>query len=1394
MLSRSQTLPRYGVAIATVVVALLLMRGLDPVLGLRQTSFLFFYGAVTVSAWYGGRNPGIAATLLSTIFVDYFYLEPTQSFSFDSVGGIKLAIFILEGILVSILVGSLRMAQTQARNRLSQLKGTEAAIQDLNQALQRRVDELQTLFNVLPVNIAIAEDPECRVIKINPTFAALLQIATDANASVTPPPEHPQPSYKFYQNGKPLASEYLPQQYAAKYGVEVKDVEIDLVRPDNVIFNLYGHAVPLFDEAGCPRGSVAVYLDMTERKRAEEILREKEQQLQHLSDSMPQFVWINNPQGKLEYVNQRWVDYSGLTLKQSQDETQIAQVFHPDDWQAAIEQWTTAQNIKQPYEIESRLLQASDQTYRWFLSRCVPILNDQGEVMRWYGTSTDIQERKLTVLNETFLKDLDQKLRQLSEVDEMQWEVVSRLGQYLKVDRCLWDRVDMATGMVTIKQDWRRQELPSMVGRYDISEYISPDLVDRFHSGKTAVIPDVESYPDTAPVTKNLLNLNIRALVSVPCVFEGCWVATLTVTSQTIREWRSDEVDLLQEIVARLWSMLEQTRAVNTLRQSEERLRLAMVASQLGTWDVDLITGKAIWSEHHFTLLGYIPAANGEASEDLWVSRIHPDDRQRVLCTWHQSRLDRQLYRSEYRVVRADNGQIIWLAALGSFSYDRTGRAIRSLGVVFNVTERKQAEHSILTLNRQLQDKVIELQTLLDVIPVGIGIAEDRECRHIRINPAFAHLLDIPANVNASLSAPEEERPTTFKVFQNGQEMAPDDLPLQFAAKHGLAVHDLEVDIVRQDGTVLTLLEYAAPLLDQAGEPRGSIGAFLDITSRKHIEAALQQSEERYRSLAELIPQLVWTASTDGALLDVNQRWTDFTGLSLSQAKLQGWEAVVHPDDIGVMAEHWAVAQQNGTLYQAEGRMRRSDATYRWHLHQAMPMKNPHGQITQWFGTATDIEEQKQLEWQRNEMLQRELAAREEAENANRIKDQFLSILSHELRSPLNPILGWSKLLQIRQMDAARTQQALAIIERNAKLQTQLIDDLLDVSRILRGKLQLNEVPLSLASVIESAIEVVRTAAEAKSIALQIELVDVCQVMGDEARLQQVVWNLLSNAVKFTPGGGHIGVRLEHASTACIGLPEPSANKHPKPTFQCSSALSSKHTNAPPISPIISYAQITVTDSGKGISPEFLPHIFKAFRQEDVSVTRQYGGLGLGLSIVKYLVDAHGGTIVASSAGEGKGTTFVVRLPLLKESRIRPEATHLSSGNIDLSGIKVLAVDDSEDARELLTMLLNQYGADAQVVTCGEEVLALLPDFKPHVLVCDIGMPNLDGFTLIKKVRALSIEQGGQVPAIAVTAYAREEDRQYTLNNGFQEHLPKPMDIEKMAIAILEVVKGQVKT
>jgi signal transduction histidine kinase/CheY-like chemotaxis protein len=412
---------------------------------------------------------------------------------------------------------------------------------------------------------------------------------------------------------------------------------------------------------------------------------------------------------------------------------------------------------------------------------------------------------------------------------------------------------------------------------------------------------------------------------------------------------------------------------------------------------------------------------------------------------------------------------------------------------------------------------------------------------------------------------------------------------------------------------------------------------------------------------------------------------------------------------------------------------------------------------------AFDITDRKRAELERERLLQQEKIAREAAEQANLVKDEFLAILSHELRSPLNPILGWTQMMQTYQLDAEKTERAVTTIDRNARLLTQLIDDLLDIARILRGKLSLNVAPLNLELVIEAAIETVQTAAEAKSIAIKTNFSPVGQISGDFTRLQQIMWNLLTNAIKFTPDGGTVGIQLQQIDD---GGEFPKGN----------------------------HAQISVSDTGKGITAEFLPHVFEYFRQADASVTRNYGGLGLGLAIVRHLVELHGGEVAVTSPGVGQGATFIVQLPLLSEnSRVAAKKKGTTEAEIEpdlpsLQGIRVLVVDDDLDNRELITIMLKQYQAEVISVASAMEVSSVLKSFKPDILISDIGMPDIDGYTLLRSIRCLPPEQGGQIPAIAVTAYARPEDSQQALACGFQLHLSKPIDAHELVTAIAELV------
>lgn len=381
-----------------------------------------------------------------------------------------------------------------------------------------------------------------------------------------------------------------------------------------------------------------------------------------------------------------------------------------------------------------------------------------------------------------------------------------------------------------------------------------------------------------------------------------------------------------------------------------------------------------------------------------------------------------------------------------------------------------------------------------------------------------------------------------------------------------------------------------------------------------------------------------------------------------------------------------------------------------------------------------------------------------EAEEANRLKDDFLATLSHELRSPLNSMLGWAQLLKTRRFDEGTRTKAIETIERSARLQVQLVEDLLDVSRIIRGKLQLNVRPVELRAVIEAALDAIRPAADAKAISLEIESATATGcVAGDSDRLQQVVWNLLTNAVKFTPRGGRVLVRLDRAVSRSEGD---------------------------------THAEIRVIDTGVGIKPDFLPFVFDRFRQADSSITRSYTGLGLGLAIVRHLVELHGGIVRAQSEGEGRGSTFIVRLPLISVQTGEGETgqgSGLLEADLSLMGVQVLLVDDDVDTREFLTAALEEWQAKVTAVASPAEALKMLTELKPDVLVSDIGMPGEDGYSLIRKVRALGTEEGGGIPAVALTAYARPEDRERALLAGFQTHLPKPVEPADLAAAVAKL-------
>ena len=565
---------------------------------------------------------------------------------------------------------------------------------------------------------------------------------------------------------------------------------------------------------------------------------------------------------------------------------------------------------------------------------------------------------------------------------------------------------------------------------------------------------------------------------------------------------------------------------------------------------------------------------------------------------------------------------------------------------------------------------------------------------------------------------------------------------------------------VRKDGTLVDISLTISPVRNAAGDIVGASKIARDISRQKRAEEALKVSNERFRLMADSAPVLIWIADQTKGRNWFNKGWLDFTGRNLEDQAGFGWTQIVHEDDLAQCMQAYSEGFETRQPFRSEYRIRREDGEVRWLIEQANPLfEGAAGSFSGYIGTCVDITESKQLQTDREETLKAERAAREEAERVGRLKDEFLATVSHELRTPLNAILGWATLL--RRLDAGSSDHArgLETIERNARVQGQIIADLLDMSRIISGKVQLDVQAIDLNDVVNAALDAVRLSIEAKKLRMHVVLdARAGRLRGDPGRLQQVFWNLLTNAVKFTPSGGRIDVVMERVN---------------------------------------SHVEVTVADSGVGIKPEFLAFVFDRFRQADSSTTRRHGGLGLGLSIVKHLVELHGGSVRVKSAGEGQGSTFVVALPIsamrTQETNPieRPAFSDVDVSTIELpglEGVRALVVDDQADARILICRLIEENGGRCFVAESGAEALTMVAQEDINILISDIGMPDFDGYDLIRKIRSMHLSHIRNLPAIALTAYARADDRQRALLAGFQMHVSKPVEPRELIAGIASLL------
>ncbi|MBD2256111.1 response regulator [Pseudanabaena sp. FACHB-2040] len=529
------------------------------------------------------------------------------------------------------------------------------------------------------------------------------------------------------------------------------------------------------------------------------------------------------------------------------------------------------------------------------------------------------------------------------------------------------------------------------------------------------------------------------------------------------------------------------------------------------------------------------------------------------------------------------------------------------------------------------------------------------------------------------------------------------------------------------------------------------------------INDELRRSEERFRSLSACSPIGIFLTDTNGRCTYTNPSCQAICGFRLEDNWKLGWSMFMHPEDRDRVLPDWLDFMHKGWAYSTEFRICTPDRDVRWVQVRTSPMLSDNGQLLGQVGTIEDISERKQAEAIHEQMI-REQAARQQAEAANRMKDEFLMLVSHELRTPLNATLGWSRLLLTRELDEETITRALETINRNACSQAKLIEDLLDVSKLMQGKLRLAICPVSLTTLLGFVLETIRPLVDAKSIHVETQLdAAMGKVLGDPERLQQVMLNLLSNAIKFTPEGGRVTVGLSAVSDGAV------RDK--------------------------GFAELTVTDTGIGIPADFLPHVFDRFRQADSTTTRVYGGLGLGLAIAYHLVELHGGKICADSQGEGQGSTFTVRLPLaLTPNSLQPAEAGPCAPQTDLPGVlpslahtQVLLVEDHDDNRDFIATVLEGAGAQVMAAASVKEALQCLEQSIPDVLISDISLPDADGYGLIGQVKVLEAERQVSIPAIALSAHSRQEDRLQALAAGFLLYITKPVEPDTLVAVVAQV-------
>jgi PAS domain S-box-containing protein len=808
--------------------------------------------------------------------------------------------------------------------------------------------------------------------------------------------------------------------------------------------------------------------------------------------------------------------------------------------------------------------------------------------------------------------------------------------------------------------------------------------------------------------------------------------------------WREqrERGSLIESIIVGITvDITERKRAALALETSETRLQLAARALPGFVYDWNCASGKMLRTSGIEQMLGYQGAEISPVSR-WWEELVHPDDRAlaRPARVARAAGADNEAesISCEYR-VRHKNGNYVWIWDHCVLVRDRSGAVSRVVGTVLDITERKEAEARLA--NSEHRFKAALLAT------TGIFWTFSRDGRAV--------------GEQTSWSAFTGQSSDELQEMGWLEAIHPEDAASTLEAwRRALATHDEMITVQRvrrRDGEYRTFSVHAVPVTDERGEVIEWVGSHTDITEQRAAEERVRDSMRRLELALDAASVGMWDWELDTGRMTWTRQAHLITGVAVPDfgGRAEEFFGRMLPPDI----DHAEICRRDAllpdALPQSELQIRRPDGTLRWIQNRATAICDAAGRPRHIVGTLRDVTRRKELEAEREALLTAERAARSDLVAASQVKDEFLATISHELRTPLNAILGWTTLLQRPRVDSAAIADGLKVIERNARAQTQLLGDLLDANQLMSGKLSLTFEAMDLNEAVRATLDSMRVSIAARKVRIEAQVGKApLPVMGDSGRLQQVVSNLLSNAIKFTPQDGVITVVTSvDGDMACC----------------------------------------EVRDNGEGISAEFLPHIFEKFRQADSGSARRFAGLGLGLAITRQLVESHGGAISVHSEGRGKGASFRVRLPRLKQHTTPEPPQQAHAEDKPLAGLRILAVDDEADSREYLQRLLAEQGADiVSVASAAEALEALESDTgRFNLLVSDIGMPGSTGYDLIETVRKRLKVDARHLPAVALTAFARREDSEKALGRGFQKHLAKPVQVGRLIGAIRQLTGRQ---